>query len=236
MEKNKQVDFTFAYREEGFDSHIEKSIRGYKEFHEDVIKISRYFIESNTSVYDLGSSTGKTVEAMASSTHTFAHNVNYVMVENAKGFQSALENRKSSLLKSYPESTFELKNQSAETLRFSNASFVTSLFTLQFMPVRIRSSVIKRVYDGLNSGGGFVVSEKVYSHNPKIQEMMTFSYYDFKRLNFSDKDILDKEVTLRNMLKPSTRGELEDMLVGAGFRTLEPIWQNFLFVGYLCIK
>ena len=38
------VDFTFAHREEGFDEHIEKSIRGYSQLIDDVISLSRYFL------------------------------------------------------------------------------------------------------------------------------------------------------------------------------------------------
>ena len=53
------VDFTFAHREEGFDEHIEKSIRGYSQLIDDVISLSRYFIEDETNVIDIGCSTGK---------------------------------------------------------------------------------------------------------------------------------------------------------------------------------
>ena len=53
------VDFTFAHREEGFDEHIEKSIRGYSQLMDDVISLSRYFIEDETKVVDIGCSTGK---------------------------------------------------------------------------------------------------------------------------------------------------------------------------------
>jgi len=58
-------DFTFAHRDEGFDNHIEKSIRGYTHLHDDVVNLSRYYVEDWTNVVDIGSSTGKTIEAMA---------------------------------------------------------------------------------------------------------------------------------------------------------------------------
>ena len=41
-------DFTFAHREEGFDNHIEKSIRGYNNLHDDVVNLSRYYVEDYT--------------------------------------------------------------------------------------------------------------------------------------------------------------------------------------------
>ena len=38
-------DFTFAHRDEGFDNHIDKSIRGYQDMLKDVVSFSRYFID-----------------------------------------------------------------------------------------------------------------------------------------------------------------------------------------------
>ena len=53
------ADFTFAHREEGFDEHIEHSIRGYSHLLNDVVNYSRYFVEDDTNVVDIGCSTGK---------------------------------------------------------------------------------------------------------------------------------------------------------------------------------
>ena len=39
------ADFTFAHREEGFDEHIDWSIRGYRHLLEDVISFSRSWVE-----------------------------------------------------------------------------------------------------------------------------------------------------------------------------------------------
>ncbi len=50
--------FTFAQREEGFDNHIEHSIRGYTNLWNDVLKYSEYFVEDHTNVVDIGCSTG----------------------------------------------------------------------------------------------------------------------------------------------------------------------------------
>ena len=48
------ADFTFAHREEGFDNHIDKSIRNYKILHDDIVAMSQYFIEDNTRTVDVG--------------------------------------------------------------------------------------------------------------------------------------------------------------------------------------
>ena len=233
--EEKLPDFTFAHREEGFDNHIEQSIRGYGNLHDDVINLSRYFVEDLTYVVDIGASTGKTIEAMIRQNQPFAEQATYIGVENAVGFQKDLHDRSCKLNKMF-ETNFDYVNMDIRDYEFRNCSFVTSLFTLQFMPVRDRKKVIDNIYSGLNPGGAFVFAEKTVADNARIQEMMTFTYYDYKRKSFTEKDIMDKEITLRNMLKPNTFGEIHEMLLQAGFKSVQPFWQNFLFVGAIAIK
>ena len=42
--------FTFATSEEGFDAHIDQSVRGYSNLWTDVLKFSEYFVEDGTCV------------------------------------------------------------------------------------------------------------------------------------------------------------------------------------------
>ena len=227
------IDFTFAHREEGFDNHIEQSIRGYSQLHDDVVNLSRYFVENDTKAVDIGASTGKTIEAMIKQNTSFAPSVLYVAVENAVGFEKELNARVTKLADDH---YVDFQMMDVRDYIFSNCSLVTSIFTLQFMPIRDRKAVIEDIYRGLNPGGAFIFAEKTVATNARIQEMMTFTYYDYKRKSFTEKDIMDKEITLRNMLKPNTWNEIEDMILGAGFASIQPFWQNFLFVGAIAIK
>ena len=79
---------------------------------------------------------------------------------------------------------------------FQNYSSITSIFTLQFMSPKDRQDVLNRVYNGLKYWWCVYLFRKTFSCNPRVQDMMTFMYYDYKRQNFSVKDILDKEVQL----------------------------------------
>ena len=98
-----------------------------------------------------------------------------------------------------------------------------------------REDVISKVYNGLNKGGAFIFSEKTFSCNPRIQDMMTFTFYDYKRKNFSDKEILDKEVQLRHMMKLNSKTEIYEMFNKAGFE-VHNFWQNFNFMGAIALK
>ena len=87
------ADFTFAHREEGFDEHIEKSIRGYSNLLEDVISLSRYFVEDGTNVVDIGCSTGKLTKAMIEYNQDHCSKGRYIGIEIAEGFFKDLEKR-----------------------------------------------------------------------------------------------------------------------------------------------
>ena len=79
------ADFTFAHREEGFDEHIEKSIRGYSNLLEDVISLSRYFVEDDTNVVDIGCSTGKLTKAMIEYNEDHCSGGQYIGIEIREG-------------------------------------------------------------------------------------------------------------------------------------------------------
>ena len=85
-------------------------------------------------------------------------------------------------------------------------------------------------------GGAFVFAEKTICENAKFQDMLTFNYYDYKRNSFDTEDIMDKERTLRHMMKPNTWKEIEKMVTDAGFSVVQPFWRNHAFVGALAVK
>ena len=234
-------DFTFAHREEGFDNHIEDSIRGYTNLHDDVVNLSQYFVENDSDkmVLDIGCSTGKTIMAMMEQNLSFAPKTLYVGVEYASGFRDGLRNREEEIKqKELGRAKFHIEDIRNFKFKSSSYSLITSLFTLQFMPPSERQGILKKIYDSLVSGGAFIFSEKTISSDSRIQDMITFTFYDHKRKTFDDKDILDKERTLRHMLKPNTWQELVSMLETAGFdsRKIQPFWQNHLFMGAIAMK
>lgn len=221
--------FTFATENEGFDNHIDKSIRGYSHLWGDILTLSKYFIEDYTQVVDIGCSTGKLLKGMIEQNNEHIPNAQYTGIEIEDDF--------------YGDYTFdENKHEQLSYFRgdvrdynFQNCSLVTSIFTLQFMSPKDRQDIINKIHSGLNTGGAFIFSEKTFSCNPRIQDMMTFTFYDYKRKNFSDKEILDKEVQLRHMMKLNTKTELFTMCEDVGFE-VHTFWQNYNFLGFICLK
>lgn len=232
------ADFTFAHREEGFDEHIEQSIRGYSHLLNDVVNYSRYFVEDDTNVVDIGCSTGKLTQALIEENQDHCAEAKYVGVEIAEGFFNDLDDRYKHISTLHPWADVNFVKDDIRNYKFENCSLVTSIFTLQFMPPRHRREVLEKIYKGLNYGGAFIFAEKTVCEDPRLQDMMTFNYYDYKRQAFTTEDIMDKERTLRHMMKPNTWKEIQSNLsvAGFGFDKVQPFWRNHTFVGAIAIK
>jgi len=210
----KKFDFNTI---ENFDEHIDKSIPNYNVLIDSIKSISEYFYTKNANIYDLGCSTGKLLKSL----NTPCNKIGY---DN------------SSLL---PENTSDCKFENVdlnEDFDIDNACLVYSIFTMQFINPQKREKLINRIFDGLNKGGALIICEKVYQDSGKIQEILTFSHYDYKIKNFSTKEIISKERDLRYIMKPSTTTELNSLLNNVGFSHVTRFWQMFNFKGIIAIK
>ena len=216
MNPNKIEKFSFDTIQ-NFDKHILQSIPNYDLLFDSILKVSKFFLDESMNVYDIGCSTGKLLKAL-----------------DFKGNKIGLDNCINLLPKS---NDIEFINVDLnQPYIFEEACLIFSIFTFQFLQKRIRSNLIRQIYNGLNEGGAFIFVEKTLARNTIMQEIFTFAYYDFKKKFFTEKEILDKEVSLRRILKPNTSLENYEMLKEVGFKKIEKFYKYFHFEGYLCIK
>ena len=199
---------------ENFDEHIEKSIPNYNILIDFIKSISQYFYVDNTNIYDLGCSTGKLLKSLDT-------NCNKIGIDN-------------STLLPLDKAFYNIDLNT--NFNISNACLVYSIFTMQFLNPSKRLSYLKNIYDGLNDGGALIICEKVYQDYGKIQEVMTFSHYDYKLKNFKPNEIINKEKDLRYIMKPNTSKELDNLLFDVGFSKTTIFWQMFNFKGIIALK
>jgi tRNA (cmo5U34)-methyltransferase len=227
--EDENIKFSFSNFSSKFDEHINKSIRGYSDLRNDVVSISEYFVENDTTVIDIGCSQGSLLKKIKE-VNTHLSNTNYIGIEINQDFSTHWERYRSDNL------NYVVGDVTSMDWDFGPVSMVTSLFTFQFLPERGRLSLMKKIYDNLIEGGSFVFSEKVLSHRGKLQNMMEFIYYDYKLQNFTEKQILDKERELRHLSKLTNEDLLLRQLRSVGFRNVQPFWRNHNFVGYIGLK
>lgn len=209
---------------DNFDKHIALSIPNYKHIHELIYSLATYFIKSNTSVYDLGCSTGSLIEQLAcDGSYNKIKGVDYIGYDNSDNMERKL------LLARW-------MNADITCATLDNASLITSIFTLQFLSIKDRCELVNRIYKNLNKGGAFIVCEKVYIRDGFMQDLFTFSYYDYKKRSFTEKEILDKQKDLRSIMNPFTEEQNKLMFREAGFSNIETFFSSLMFKGWVLVK
>ena len=225
--ENRLANFDFATSEEGFDNHISNSIRDYKSLWENVVNMSKYFIENDTNVYDLGCSSGKLIKALHEYNKDNAPNASFYGLDLEQNFIKDFASK---------DARVNLVCGDISNYSYNRTSFATSIFTLQFTPIETRYDILSRLYDSMNAGAGFVLAEKTISDDAKIQDIMTSMYYEFKNSNFTGDEILEKERKLRYMMKPQTKQFNDDLLSEVGFQRKQVFWTSYNFMAWVCIK
>ena len=99
----------------------------------------------------------------------------------------------------------------------------------------------RRLAEGLRRHGrGRCVwsPRKLFANSARLQDILAFQYYDFKRRKFSAEEILLKEQGLRRQMQLWDEQQLHDALCEAGFEPgdIQRFWQRYMFVGLMAVK
>lgn len=224
------VDFSFSDNAKDFDNHIGRSIPGYGELIGTCVRLSRRFVQPGTTVVDVGCSTGRLLAQIHRHNQAARADVKYVGLDVVPDFRTHWD---------------ELTNESVHfevcDVRayegFQNLSLALDLFTTPFLRPQDKMPLLMEIHDGLVEGGALIITEKTLAKSGRMQDALAFTYYDYKlEQGFSEKDLLDKERSLRGNMTLWTEAELKKLLWQVGFRDIEPIWRNLGFVGMLALK
>jgi len=110
-------------------------------------------------------------------------------------------------------------------------------YTLQFLPLEDRETMIGRIAAGLNDGGLLVLSEKVVDPDPAIEALLVNLHHEHKRRNdYSQLEISRKRTALEDVLIPETVELHRTRLLRAGFRSAAVWLRYFNFVSIIAIR
>ena len=122
-------------------------------------------------------------------------------------------------------------------MKIKKCDLILSYYTIQFMPPRYRQTLINKIYNSLNWGGGFIMFEKIRASDARFQDIFTLTYNDFKlKNNFSPAEIIYKSKSLKGVMEPFSDYGNTSLIKRAGFKDYIPVFQWLCFKGYLCIK
>jgi tRNA (cmo5U34)-methyltransferase len=227
---NKEDDFSFGDIAKHFDTHIRSSIPDYETgLMPSCIGLSQRFIQPGTTVIDVGCSTGQTLASIRRANQTARPTADYIGIDIESRFKPHWDKWK--------EKNLRFEQRDARTFPFQGTSLVISQFFVQFISPADKLPLLTRIHDGLVEGGALIIAEKTLAETARLQDALTFPYYDRKLANgFSAKEILDKERRLRGQMTLYTDRELKNALEQAGFSEITSIWRSLMFVGILALK
>lgn len=206
-----ELGFSFSGFTDGFDEHIRNSIRGYGELLSDCVALSEYFVENDTTIFDIGCSTGGFLHEIRNSNHRRCPHAKYIGIEIEPNFGSHWQRNGAA----------NLHLSVADVRSFpipQRCSFVTSIFSLQFISEWDRQKIVDQIYCSLMQGGALIVAEKTLSRCSKVNDMLSSIHYDFKRRSFSEAEIRQKAQSLRSIMKLWTEDQILQSLMAAGFQ------------------
>ena len=215
---------------ESFVEHISRSIPFYTEGHELICHLSDYFVSPDSTVYELGCSTGELLGKLAAynelkpDVRWIGIDVEQDMIRQAAKTCGGQEN-------------IDLRCANILDFDYEKADLIVAYYTLQFVPERFRQQMIDTIYESLNWGGAFILFEKVGAPDARFQDIMSGLYRDFKRrADYTADQILDKETSLKGVLKPFSSQGNQDLLRRAGFVDLMTVMKYVCFEGFVAIK
>ena len=227
-------DFVFDEQvAEVFDDMIARSIPGYATMISTLGGFVKKYYKSDSKIYDLGCSLGGVTFEICEQLKE--SNFNLIAIDNSEAMIERLVQRKSII--GGLEDRVEILCEDINDSIIENASIVILNFTLQFLPLKYRDRLIKRIYDGLIPGGILILSEKIVLGGENLNNLFVEMYHKFKESNgYSELEISQKRLALENILIPETISMHKNRLVSAGFRSFEIWFQHLNFASTISLK
>lgn len=225
-----------------FPDMIKRSVPGYQTIIAMTGTLAERYVRANSKCYDLGCSLGASTIAMRHGIKVDGCSILAIdnspeMIERCKLIIAADSAETSKLQADQIQPAVQVICGDALDMAIDNASMVVMNFTLQFIAPAQREALIQRIYEGLNPGAIFILSEKIAFADTHLNELMIDLHYSFKRANhYSDLEIARKRSALENVLLPETLETHRDRLQNAGFTSIDVWFQCFNFASLLAIK
>ncbi|MGK2946868.1 MAG: carboxy-S-adenosyl-L-methionine synthase CmoA [Candidatus Malihini olakiniferum] len=226
-------DWTFDERvAEVFPDMIQRSIPGYSNIVSMIGMLAKYFVKSDTQIYDLGCSLGAATLSIRRNIQ--ASGCKIIAVDNSPAM---IERCRRHIDVFRAVTLVDVIEADIRNIVIENASLVVLNFTLQFLASEERQTLLNYICQGLNPGGALVLSEKFSFEDAKVDELLFNMHHDFKRANgYSELEIRQKRNMLENVMLTDSLETHKSRLAQAGFEHSEAWFQCFNFGSLLALK
>jgi len=215
-----------------FDNMLERSVPFYKECQSMVVELVKEHVQPDTSVYDLGCSTGTLIKYLAQAIPKKSK-IRFVGIDNSAPMLKKAKRK----LKDPIDRCELVEADLNEKLEINNASVIVMNYTLQFIPPPNRAAMLQRLHKALLPGGCLILIEKVRGETADLDDAFVDQYYRYKQEHgYSRMEIAKKREALEDVLVPLKPSENVKLLSRAGFGTVDVFFKWFNFAGFLALK
>lgn len=216
-----------------FPDMIQRSIPGYNDLKWIISILAKYVVKNNTNIYDLGCSTGNTTFIIGK---YIPKDIKYKIIAIDNSYYM-IKKINYIFNKYYSNLPIKILKSKIQNVIIKNASLIISNFTLQFIVKKDRQKIINKIYKGLNYDGIFILSEKIYIKNKKINNIIYKVYNEFKFLNnYSKLEIINKEYSLKKIMLLDSIDIHKNRLKKAGFKCYNSCFQYLNFCSIIAFK
>ncbi len=215
-----------------FPDMIQRSVPGYSTVVRMTGVLAEQFAQPDTCVYDIGCSLGESIRSaeQALGGSSLQRDCRLIGIDNS----AAMIRRAKEQVES--ESRIEWVEADVTEIEFTSCSVVILNFTLQFIPVEQRLSLLKSIRSAMVPGGLLILSEKLMMADPAMDTLMIGLHHDFKRSQgYSDLEIAQKRDAIENVLIPETAQSHSNRLSEAGFSRSSIWFQCLNFASFIAI-
>ena len=217
---------------QNFSSHVRRSVPMYDESLELIAELAANHLrlKKTARIYDLGCSNGILTRRLATA-------LNQLQSVDIKAID--LE----------PDMINEARQQSLDFVGINylcadisdfiltSCQLITCCYTLQFVDIELRQSIIDGLFQALEPGGLLLFTEKISFAEPSTQQSMLNLYHQFKaRQGYSQEEIDAKHDSLIDVLRPLTAEQNHTMLANSGFIDIHRFFQHSCFCGWQAYK
>ncbi len=226
-------DFVFNERVvEVFDDMLDRSIPFYKNVIELTAQLIDKILLPGDTVYDLGCATGTTL--LEFSRLLDQKDLRFIGVDNSVPMLDKAR-LKAELYSKNEQLSFEF--QDITKFKKAGVGCIVLNYTLQFIRPLVREKFLLNLFESLKPGGIILMSEKVISHNKRLNRDFIDLYHQYKKSKgYSELEIAKKREALENVLIPFSINENRKMLENSGFVSVETFFQYLNFVSFIGIK
>ena len=211
---------------------LQRSVPMYQECQDLAVHWCAKYAKPSTSVYDLGCSTGKLLLKLADQLK-HPKNIKLIGLDNS----AAMLKKAKETLTNSPLSCKMVEADLNKKPSIENASVVVMNYTLQFVKLDNRPTLLKSIYDGLVSSGSLILIEKVKSEISDLNQSFIEFHHQFKEENgYSKLEISQKREALENVLIPWTVEQNTELIRSAGFSTIDLFFKWNNFAGFIALK